>query len=82
MSNPSLKDVLDELRATNPTLADKLEQALDYEYDVHMPDAFYGAAAADDDAAAGEGGENLRGPKLGSGCKVNVRYSHGCKPLG
>jgi hypothetical protein len=66
----SIQDIIEALRKQDPALADELSKALDHEYEVRLPDLFKKAQAPVSAQGLGE--------HLGTGCKVNVRYSGHC----
>lgn len=68
----TIKDLIDELRKKDPTLADEFAQAMDHEVEVRLTDLFKKSGPATDS------GVQARGDNLGSGCKVNVKYSGHC----
>lgn len=68
----SIKDLIDEVRKKDPSLADEFAQAMDDEIEVRLTDLFKKAGPATNS------GVQARGDNLGSGCKVNVKYSGHC----
>ena len=68
----TIKDLIEELRKKDPSLADEFTAAMEHEYEVRLPAVFQKTAHPTNS------GVQARGDNLGSGCKVNVKYSGHC----